>query len=102
MKKAFRIIKSAEKLKNIISKVDIDINKGGAETKKAEFLYFVIPLKNEQSRDIKNNKSLEKKIWINLVISISKLENIMSWEINKKIIKKNSIWKQKLYRQIKR
>ena len=68
MKKAFRIIKSAEKLKNIISKVDIDINKGGAEIKKAEFLYFVIPLKNEQSNDVKNNISLEKQICNNLTI----------------------------------
>ena len=76
IQKAFRIIKSAEKLKNIIIRVDIDINKGGAEIKKAEFLYFVIPLKNAQSSDIKNNSSLAKKIWINLLKSISKLLNI--------------------------
>ena len=46
----------------MINKVDIEINRGGAEIKKAEFLYFVSPLKNEQSNEIKNTSSLEKQI----------------------------------------
>ena len=40
----------------------IDIIIGGAEIKKAEFLFFVIPLKKSQSSEIKNNRSLAKHI----------------------------------------
>ena len=46
----------------MIIKVDIEINRGGAEIKKAEFLYFVRPLKNEQSSAVKNISSLEIQI----------------------------------------